>query len=67
MMTINLILACGLFMIVILKDRFDGLRYLLNFSGIKSLSYKLGLFLADMCIYMVMGILFIVVGMILGI
>ena len=66
-MAISLIIACGLFVMVILKDRFDGLRYLLNFAGIQSFSYKLGLLLADFTLYLIMAALFIVVGLILGI
>jgi hypothetical protein len=47
------------------KDREDGLRYLLNFAGISSFSYYLGLFLADLIIFTVPTILIFILSYVL--
>lgn len=39
------------FVIAPVKDREDKIRYLLNFAGIRSISYYVGLFLADFLLY----------------
>lgn len=47
------------------KDREDGLRYLLNFAGISSFSYFLGIFLADLVIFTVPTVLIVILSFIL--
>jgi hypothetical protein len=47
------------------KDREDGLRNLINFAGISSLSYYLGLFFADLIIFTVPTILIVILSSIL--
>lgn len=49
------------------KDREDGLRYLLNFAGISSFSYYLGLFFADIIIFTVPTMLIVILSFILGV
>ena len=38
------------------KDHFEGMRNLLKFAGMKSLSYKLGLIFGEYCIFLLMAI-----------
>lgn len=63
---IGFILSGGLYITTFMKDRFDGLRYILNFTGIKSSAYILGLQFADliMCLMTILGS--ILVGNVLG-
>jgi len=48
-----------------IKDREDGTRYLMNFSGLRPLAYYTGLLLADLLIYMISPMLFIITAFIL--
>jgi hypothetical protein len=62
----NLILGGGLFVIGMFKDHFDGMRNLLKFAGMGSVSYKLGLLLAEYCVYLFMSVLLVLCGFILS-
>ena len=55
--TLGIVLACGSFLITSLADREQKLRYLLNFAGMRSASYYLGLLAADLIIYTVPQVL----------
>lgn len=52
-------------MITTVKDRQDKLRYLLNFGGMRSLSYYVGIVLADFTLYILPTIAFVLVIIIL--
>jgi hypothetical protein len=62
-----LVFSSGLFVVTSTKDREDKLRYLLNFSGISSAAYYIGLFFADMMLFIVTTICIIVLSYILKI
>ena len=47
----------GLYLIVPVTDKFNKTRYLLNFAGIRSSAYYIGIFLADYVIYSISTIL----------
>ena len=47
----GIVFSCGVFVLTPVKDKEDKLRYLLNFAGIRSISYYLGIFLADILLY----------------
>lgn len=51
LMPIGMVLSSGLYCLSQVKDREDGCRYLLNFAGMRSPAYFLGLFFADYVIY----------------
>ena len=53
--------------ITLITDRFEDVRYLLNFSGVKSSAYILGITLADTLICLIPNILFILLGLTFGI
>jgi hypothetical protein len=53
--------------VTLVTDRFEDLRYLLNFSGVKSSAYILGISLADTLLCLIPNILFILLGCIFGI
>jgi hypothetical protein len=40
---LGFIVSGGLYIITFMKDRFDSLRYILNFTGIRPVAYILGL------------------------
>lgn len=61
-----IIVSGGLFVIAMLKDHFDGLRIVLNFAGMRSVSYKGGLILAEYCLFAAMATLFILCGFVLS-
>jgi hypothetical protein len=46
-----ILISSGLFVLTPVKDREDKLRYLLNFAGITSHAYYVGLFLADFILF----------------
>jgi hypothetical protein len=51
----------------LITDRFEDLRYLLNFVGVKSSAYILGITLADTLLCVVPNIIFIYLATIFGI
>jgi hypothetical protein len=60
-MLIGLALCSGVFVLCPVNDREFKLRYLLNFIGMKSMPYYLGNLIADMTLYMVPAIGFIII------
>jgi hypothetical protein len=48
-------------------DRYDGLRNLLHFAGIDSVSYYLGLIIADFTLFIIPSALLVLAGMFLSI
>jgi hypothetical protein len=66
LMQFNVIISGGLFIIAMFKDHFDGMRNLLKFAGMQSLSYKLGLILAEFCLFIFMSVFLICCGFILS-
>jgi hypothetical protein len=44
------LICSGLYVLTMLSDHFGGLRYQLNFTGIRSNAYVLGIFLSDFAI-----------------
>lgn len=63
----SLVLSSGLFVITPVKDREDKLRYLLNFAGISSKAYYIGMFFADIILFIVPTICIIILSFILQI
>jgi hypothetical protein len=57
----------GVYLITSVTDRQEKLRYLLNFGGMRSIPYYLGLFLADYLIYFIPSALFVLTTIMLGI
>ena len=53
--------------LTLITDRFEDLRYLLNFVGVKSSAYILGITLADTLLCVVPNIIFIYLATIFGI
>jgi hypothetical protein len=53
--------------ITLITDRFEDLRYLLNFAGVKSSAYILGITLADTLLCLIPSIIFIHLAKIFGI
>jgi hypothetical protein len=51
--------SIGLYLIVPVNDKFNKTRYMLNFAGMRSSSYYIGLFLADFLIYSIGNILLV--------
>jgi len=49
----------GLYLIVPVNDKFNKTRYFLNFAGMRSSSYYIGLFLADFIIYSISNFLLV--------
>jgi hypothetical protein len=49
----SMLLSGGLYVVTTVKDREDKLRYLLNFTGISSTAYYLGIFAADLILFIV--------------
>ena len=62
LMTITFVQSSGLFVTSTVHDREQKLRYLLKLSGISSTSYFLGIFLAEIIIFMVPILLLILLG-----
>ena len=67
LLVINFTLLSSFVSITLVTDRFEDLRYLLNFSGVKSSAYILGITLADTLLIIVPNIVFILLGCIFGI
>jgi len=65
LISIGFVTSSGVYLITSVKDRQDKLRYLLNFGGMRSTSYYIGLVLADFTLYMVPTIAFVLVVIIL--
>lgn len=51
LMPIGIVISSGLYCLTQVKDREDGCRYLLNFAGMGSPAYFLGLFFGDYVIF----------------
>lgn len=66
-MELGFIISGGLFVITFMKDRFHGLRYILNFTGVRPIAYITGLMFAEMTLCLAPIILCISVGVMLGI
>lgn len=64
---VGLILSSGLFMNAVTVDYFEGLRHLLSFAGMRSISYQSGLILAEYTLYLIPGFSVILVGVVLNI
>ena len=64
---ISIVMSSSLFVVTPVQDREEKLRYLLNFSGISSFTYYVGLFLADMILFMIPCILVLVLSYLLNI
>ena len=60
MISIGFVTSSGVYLITTVKDREDKLRYLLNFGGMRSLSYYVGIVLADFTLYIVPTIAFVI-------
>lgn len=60
-----LILNCGLYVVSLVYDREQGMRYLLNFHGIGNAAYVLGITAADFCISLVPSALLVILGLVL--
>jgi hypothetical protein len=65
-MMLAYIFAAGIFVITILADRFGGLRYQLNFTGIRSVSYIAGIFLSDYVLIAGLGLVECIIGTLVG-
>lgn len=50
-MSLGILTSLGVFIIHVVKDKEDKLRYLLNFAGMRPSSYFIGLMLADLIIF----------------
>ena len=55
------------FVITPLQDREEKLRYLLNFTGQRSTTYFIGIWLADIIIFIVPAIVLILLAGVLGV
>jgi hypothetical protein len=51
LMPVGIVISSGLYCLGQVKDREDGCRYLLNFAGMRSPAYFLGLFFGDYVIF----------------
>jgi hypothetical protein len=60
-------LYSGFFIIPAATDRYDGLRNLLHFAGIGSVSYYLGLVIADFTLFLIPSALLVLAGIFLSI
>ena len=60
-------LTSGVYLITSVTDREEKLRYLLNFGGMRSVPYFLGLFAADYVIYFIPSSLFVLLTVLLDI
>ena len=65
LISIGFVTSSGVYLITTVKDREDKLRYLLNFGGMRSLSYYVGIVFADFTLYMIPTIAFIIVVLVL--
>ena len=59
-MLIGFALCSGLFIVGLVYDREQKLRYLMNFAGLQSLPYFIGNFLADFILFLFPTIAFII-------
>ena len=57
---VGYITSIGMYLLATTQDRYDKTRYLLNFAGMRSTAYYLGIFLADFLIFMASNILIII-------
>lgn len=67
LLVLGLCITSGVYLITSVTDRAEKLRYLLNFGGMRSIPYFLGLSVADYLIYIVPSALFVVLVKILNI
>ena len=63
----GILLSSGIFVFTPVEDRESKLRYLLNFAGMRSSSYYIGLLLADIVIFMIPQIILAILFFILKI
>jgi hypothetical protein len=64
---LGILFSQGAFILTSVKDKEDKLRYLLNFAGMNSFSYWVGMFLADIILYIIPISLLIIMSFILSI
>jgi len=67
LISIGFVTSSGVYLITSVKDRQDKLRYLLNFGGMRSTSYYIGIVFADFTLYMFPTVAFVIVIIILKI
>ena len=60
MLLVGYVSTIGLYLLGTTQERFDKTRYLLNFAGMRSSSYIVGKFLADLIIYSISNILLVI-------
>lgn len=60
-----MILNSGLYVVSVVFDRQEGMRYILNFHGIKNIPYMLGVTMADFSIASIPAALLVLFGLIL--
>jgi ABC-type multidrug transport system permease subunit len=65
LLVISVLTSSGLYVVTPVKDREDKLRYLLNFAGISSGAYYIGLYTADLILFIVPCFLIMIVSFIL--
>lgn len=66
LLQVGYITSIGLYLLATVQDRYDKTRYLLNFAGMRSSSYYLGIFLADFLIFMSSNVLIVISVYVLG-
>lgn len=59
--------TCGIFIVTVIKDREDKLRYLLNFAGMRPFAYYFGLIITEFMLFLVIVFLLIILSFLLGI
>lgn len=67
LLVMGICLTSGVYLVTSVTDRSEKLRYLLNFGGMRSIPYFLGLFLADYLIFFIPSSLFVLLVVILDI
>jgi hypothetical protein len=67
LLVVSVLTSSGLYVVTPVKDRQDKLRYLLNFAGISSPAYYIGLYFADFILYLFPCILILILSFILQI
>ena len=67
LLVLGICITSGVYLITSVADRSEKLRYLLNFGGMRSIPYFLGLAAADYLIYFIPSTLFVVLVKVLNI
>ena len=57
---IGYVTAIGVYLLCPAQDRYDKTRYLLNFAGLRSSSYYVGILLADFLIFSISNVLLVI-------